>query len=248
VRGAPKTTYQLLIKNSGDATKLSCEWLALRKADMFDSAGLADIGIPVGFTGYVDIPREADINGAGVGLRLFPNHCLSVRYLNLADHGDQVAVYRAPYWPAKRNTTFIHKHAGDPPAPLADCSPRQVINGVSRPVSAEKYAWISDPAQAFPQDITLTFPHPVNIGLLQLTFDTDLNNPCFSFESQPVVPGLVKDYDILADGVIAAEVRDSNARLRRHKLNADGINNITVRVLSSYGDKSARIFEIRAYE
>jgi hypothetical protein len=45
---------------------------------------------------------------------------------------------------------------------------------------------------------------------------------------------------------VALSVKDSNARFRRHELNATA-SKLTVRVLATYGDPSARIFEVRVY-
>jgi 5-(carboxyamino)imidazole ribonucleotide mutase len=243
---------------SGPA-KLTARWVAMETVDVQDLVEEVSLEVPAGFEGWLPVPRGKDLPdpraeadpqvapGPRWGLQLLACPGVSLRRVDWADHGFSIAVHRPPYWSPTRNTTFLHRYAGAAQPPLADCGPANVINGVARPVSPTQYAWVSDPGQPLPQDITLTFPKPADIGRVQLVFDTDLCNPLFSFQAIPQVPQLVKDYDLLADGVPVLEVRDSNARFRRHDLALKNVKALTVRVLATYGDPSARIFEIRVY-
>jgi hypothetical protein len=243
----PDSLFQLYIKNTGDTAPLSARWVEMDNYDVQDVVEEISLNVPRDFEGYLDIPRQKQFAARMAGIQLLPNPRLLVRYLDLADHGYNVGVRRPPYWSMKRNLSFVHRFPGDAAPPLADCSPKNVINGVSRPIGPDKYAWVSDPAEKLPQDITLTFKEPVDLTEIRLVFDTDLNNPLFSAQMVSVVRQLVKDYDILVDGKTALEVRGSNARTRIHKLVQKNVSELAIRVLATYGDPSARIFEIRVY-
>jgi hypothetical protein len=243
----PDSGLQLYIKNSGDTAVLSARWVEMDSFDIQDLVEEVSVTVPKDFDGYLDIPRHKQFALRLAGIQLLPNPRLSLCYLDLADHGYHVGVRRPPYWSMKRNLTFVHRFTGDATPPLADCSPENVVNGVSRPIAPDKYAWVSDPAKPLPQDLTLTFPEPMDISEIRLVFDTDLNNPLYSAQKVPIVRQLVKDYDILADGKTALEVRGSNDRARIHKLVQKGVKQLTLRVLATYGDPSARIFEVRVY-
>jgi hypothetical protein len=246
-RRIPDSGLQLYIKNSGDTAALSARWVEMDNFDVQDVVEDVSVNIPKDFEGYLDIPRQKGFTARVAGIQLLPNRNLSARYLDFTDHGYNVGVRRPPYWSMRRNLTFVHRFTGDAAPPLADCSPQNVINGVSRPIAPDKYAWVSDPAKQLPQDITLAFKEPADITEVRLVFDTDLNHPVGSSQMIPVVRQLVKDYDILVDGKAILEIRGSNARTRIHKVVQKGVSKLTVRVLATYGDPSARIFEIRVY-
>jgi hypothetical protein len=246
-KDTPQAALSLYLRNSGGATTLSARWAEMDSYDRQEVVEAVSAEVPAGFDGYIDIPRSYNFAAKKSGLQLLANAQLSVERVEFADHGYSAGVERSPYWQMESNLTFTHRFAGDLEPLPADCSPQNVINGVSRPISPDKYAWVSDPALPLPQDITLLFPEPVDISRVQLTFDTDLNNPICSAQIVPTVRQLVKDYDIIADGATIAQVRDSNARFRRHDITATAVKKLTVRVLATYGDASARIFEIRVY-
>jgi hypothetical protein len=246
-KSIPESGLQLYIKNSGDAATLSARWVEMNNFDVQDTVEEVSVQVAKNFEGYLDIPRQKNFTARIAGIQLPANKNLSARYVEWADHGYNVGVRRPPYWSMKRNTTFAHRFSGDPTPPAADCSPKNVINGVSRPIAHDKYAWVSDPAKPLPQDLTLTFKEPADIKEIRLVFDTDLKNPLMSFQLVPIVRQLVKDYDILVDGKTALEVRGSNARARIHRIVQKGAKQVTIRVLATYGDPSARIFEVRVY-
>jgi hypothetical protein len=243
----PDSGLQLYIKNSGDAAKLGARWVTMDSFDVQDIVEEVSVNVSKNFEGYLDIPRQKQFTARLAGIQLLPNPGLSTRYLDLADHGYNVGVRRPPYWSMDWLRTFVHRFTGDAAPPPADCSPKNVINGVSRPIAPDKYAWVSDPAKPLPQDLTLTFAEPTDITEIRLVFDTDLSNPLSSGRMLPIVRQLVKDYDIFADGKLVLEVRGSNARSRVHQVIQKSVRQLTVRVLATYGDPSARIFEVRVY-
>lgn len=94
----------------------------------------------------------------------------------------------------------------------------------------------------------LTFGKPASVGEVRLAFDSDLT-PLRIKERMP--PVLVKAYAVegLADGrwIPLADERVNFLRHRVHRFPARVLTAIRVRVDATWGDRSARIFEIRAY-
>ncbi len=139
----------------------------------------------------------------------------------------------------------------EPVEMLANCAPENVINGYSRIIDVNHYEWVSDPAQTLPQWIELNFKEPSEINLISIVFDTDLSNPgtCWTIK-RPGVPQCVKDYEIevFADSewIKIATVTNNFMRKNIHHFDALTVEKIRVNVFSTWGDKSARIMEIRA--
>lgn len=133
----------------------------------------------------------------------------------------------------------------------ANCAPENVINGYGRILDAERYEWVSDPAQKLPQSIELTFQKAANIDTVSVVFDTDLSNPgtCWVIR-YPEVPVCVKDYTVeVFDGKTWHKVADEKGnfmRKRNHSFPAMAVEKIRVTALETWGDPSARIMEIRA--
>jgi hypothetical protein len=139
----------------------------------------------------------------------------------------------------------------EPKEEKANCSPENVINGVSRIRSPETYEWVSDPKQDLPQWIELSFKEASCINSVSVVFDTDMTNPgtCWGIKI-PHVPLCVKDYEVavLVNGAWKkiAEVEGNFMRKRIHHFEAMTVDKIRVTVLATWGDRSARIMEIRA--
>ena len=129
-----------------------------------------------------------------------------------------------------------------------DARPEYVVDGVSRPEGACVHGWVSDPAQPLPQAIRLDFPQPVTAQEVRLTFDTDLTPKRVP---RPYPPQLAKAYRVegLADGAwrTLAEEGDNRLRHRIHRFEACRLTALRVTVTETWGDSSARIFEIRVY-
>ena len=153
-------------------------------------------------------------------------------------------------WRMKSGANFSVT-VSEPKEELADCSPSNVINGISRIRSPEVYEWVSDPDLTFPQWIELSFKEKAIINSVSVVFDTDMTNPGTSWGIKiPHVPLCVKDYkvDTFVDGEwnTVAEVEGNFMRKRTHKFETLTAEKIRVTVLDTWGDKSARIMEIRA--
>ena len=127
--------------------------------------------------------------------------------------------------------------------------PGRVIDGVSRNAGGVRHGWISDPAQKLPQTLTLDFGRPVAAREVRLTFDPNLN-PLHP-RGNPLPPTLVKAYAVEAfDGsewiTLATETRNT-VRHRVHKFQSRTVTAVRIRIDETWGDPSARIFEVRVY-
>lgn len=134
-----------------------------------------------------------------------------------------------------------------------------VINGIHRGVGSTTNRWISDPSQGLPQSIELRFREPARIREVHLVFDTGLNRPLTLTHSdgfhRRMAPGAqpetVRDYELqLIDGESAKTVADVGGNYQRkciHRFDAATAGGIRLTVKATNGDKSARVFEIRAY-
>jgi hypothetical protein len=129
-----------------------------------------------------------------------------------------------------------------------DYRPENVINGAARIVGTTTNQWASDPAQGLPQWIELALPRPAQVNTVYLTFDTDLNN---RYHDEPLVRQCVKDYRLeyhdAGQWHELAQVADNYQRRRVHAFPAVTADKLRLTVEATGGDKSARVFEIRAY-
>ncbi len=137
----------------------------------------------------------------------------------------------------------------DPPLAFqTDIRPENVINGVTRTVGTKSNLWASDPGQPMPQWIELTFDSAVRLNAVYLTFDTDLDS---RFGISPISPKCIREYTLSAfDGAQwreLAKVTDNYQRRRAHPCAAASVRKLRLTVQATHGDRSARVFEIRAY-
>ena len=137
-----------------------------------------------------------------------------------------------------------------------------VTNGFSRSNDFPNL-WISD-GNSFPQELTLSFSKACSFQSIHLTFDTCLDSDdrmygfpksdfCFTYP----VPECIRDYSILAHIANASKdgnwielfsIKGNTRRQRRHYLDSPIIaDKISIKVISTNGDPTARIFEVRMY-
>ena len=130
-----------------------------------------------------------------------------------------------------------------------DSRAEYVIDGVSRPEGTCSHGWVSDPSQSLPQSLRLDFPAQVTASEVRLTFDTDLTPSRVALNPYP--KQLAKAYKVegLVDGAwrMLAEESDNGLRLRVHRFEACRMEAVRVTVTATWGDPSARIFEVRVY-
>jgi len=129
-----------------------------------------------------------------------------------------------------------------------DHRPENVIDGVARIVGANSHLWASEPRASLPQWIELAFPAPVELNTVHLTFDTELNARA---PVGPLVEQCVRDYRLACfDGKRwkdLAVVKSNFLRHRIHRFPVVTASRLRLTVEGTNGDKSARVFEIRAY-
>ena len=139
----------------------------------------------------------------------------------------------------------------EPNEPVADCGPHNAINGYNRIVDADHYEWVSDPAQEMPQWLEVEFKQPTAINNVSVCFDTDLVNPGVAWGVKVAEPPkCIKDYNIeIFDGrswIKIAEEKNNFMRKRSHRFETTTVEKLRVTALATWGDRSARIMEIRA--
>jgi hypothetical protein len=141
---------------------------------------------------------------------------------------------------------------------------RNAITGYARDLRPEwgpdwaahsQYHW-SSAADDFPAWIELSWPQPVAIREIHLTFDSGLHRElmltasdhCNSKIIRSAQPEIVRDYAIELDGAPMIEVRENILRKRVHRLDdARAVRSLRVRIHATHGATAARLFEIRAY-
>ena len=131
----------------------------------------------------------------------------------------------------------------------ADYAPEYAINGVSRVVGSARNQWASDPARPMPQWLELAWQKPVTINTVYLTFDTDMNE---RYHTAPLPPECVRDYELAVhDGAkwtTVATAKGNFQRRRVHRFDATKASKLRLTATATHGDKSARVFEMRAYQ
>jgi len=133
--------------------------------------------------------------------------------------------------------------------------PSNVVNGMSRPESWPNI-WISDPTKPLPQYLDLDFQRAVRINTIYLTFDADLDTniylpPPWGVFGIRSIPQIVRDYTLYAhDGskyVHLLSETNNYHRRRIHRFDAVTTSKLRLEVKATNGDKSTRVYEIRAY-
>lgn len=129
-----------------------------------------------------------------------------------------------------------------------DTKPEYVVDGVSRPVGRCVHGWVSDPNVPLPQSISLQLSKAEKVSEVRITFDSDL---------MPLHPArhpvtLVRAYRIEGlqkDGTwqVLADEYENLLRHRVHGFTPKMLTEVRIVVLSTWGDPSARIFEVRLY-
>ena len=128
-----------------------------------------------------------------------------------------------------------------------DVKPEYVIDGVARPVDDCVHGWVSDPEQKLPQGVRLDFPKPVKAHEVRLTFDTDLTPTRVALYPKQLVKAYRVEGLVGGDWVELASEAKNDLRHRVHGFAEKELAAVRVTVTETWGDPSARIFEIRVY-
>ena len=135
-------------------------------------------------------------------------------------------------------------------------APENVVSGVARPEDWT-HIWISDPAQKLPQWIELSFDAPQRINTVTIDFDDDLDRNIYQPPAwggtlgEMIIPTLAKDFTLSAktrDGwKEITRVTDNHQRRNTLRFDAVDARALRIEVTGTWGDPSARIYEVRAY-
>lgn len=134
---------------------------------------------------------------------------------------------------------------------MANCAPENVINGYSRAMSPQDYAWVSDPEQGLPQSLSLSFAEPTTMNSVHITFDTDMTNKAMLMPITPCPEQMVTAYRLMVEDAQGwhevANVTENCLRKKVHSFAESAVKQVKIVVENSGDEKTARIFEVRAY-
>ena len=127
-----------------------------------------------------------------------------------------------------------------------------VIDGLARTLPKEaSRAWISDPKAKLPQAVDVEFASPEKVGEVRITFDSNYYiSPKWVKHTMPST--LAKDYTVEVLGEngkweTIADIKENAKRMAVHTVPARTIKAVRVKVSSTWGDPSARVFEVKCY-
>ena len=108
--------------------------------------------------------------------------------------------------------------------------------------------WISDPEQAMPQTISVTFRKRAICGCAELIFDTNLDHiNIYDYQKECVKEFILEGIDGERIGPLAQE-KENFLRFRKYEFPALELDGLRLTILATRGDSSARVYQIRAYE
>lgn len=126
---------------------------------------------------------------------------------------------------------------------------KNIINGKNRSVPAECNGWISN--EGLPQTISLKWDECKSVSMVQITAETDLYYPRYSFEDAPAFDYTAKNVtiELLNNGVCVEkrEIKDNYLRQMREEFAQVKADEIKVTVTETSGGNVAVLNEIRVY-
>ncbi len=124
--------------------------------------------------------------------------------------------------------------------------PQNVLNGITRPEGGPNL-WISDPNQDLPQYIKIEFENQERIHQIRITMDTNTDE----LVGRGPAPECIRAYSIhyLSDNQWRqiVRVKDNHHRVAVHQFEEVTTKAIKFATQETWGSKSARVYEIRAY-
>ena len=145
---------------------------------------------------------------------------------------------------AKGTATATSTDKGSPAA--------NAIDGFSRTLPKEaSRSWISDPKANLPQSVDVAFASPAEISEVRVVFDSDFY--IYPKWVKHTVPStLAKDYTIEVLGENGkwekvADVKGNAKRMAVHAFPVRTAKAVRVTVSGTWGDPSARVFEVKCY-
>jgi hypothetical protein len=123
-----------------------------------------------------------------------------------------------------------------------------VATGITRPEVGAN-VWNSDPHAPLPQSLEIAWPDAVEIGQVELTFDSQLSGWVW----EGAFPLIAKTYDIeICDPVtrqwVMVAAVDGNVQRRRvHQIGTQRTEALRITIRATQGGRTARIVDVRAY-
>ncbi len=203
--------------------------------------------VPAGFNGYLDVPVDVDTGVETLlAVSLYANADILWMYTSDPPTGTVSATRLINNWKPQKGSYGMIIHPESCPYEVWNLS-----SGISRPEDWTNI-WVSDPDQPLPAWVDLTFDKPQSINTVHVTFDTNLNLAHMSVPGLYRAPTCVRDYRIWCrkqDGtwIPTTEITGNYLRKRIHHFPRSTYDAVKLEVLSTNGDRSARIYEIRIY-
>ncbi len=178
-------------------------------------------------------------------------------------HSLQQALLRDDVWlPGLRNEDpadlarhgAISASSENPEAPAS-----LVVDGTTRNLKRSFGTWSDNSthrweSRELPARLTLTFSAPMTVREIHVTFDSEFERELMLTPSDHLSarfirgpqPELVRDYRIMVDGRIVADIQGNYLRRRVHALDSPTkASCIDLEVLATHGVPTARVFEVR---
>ncbi len=172
-------------------------------------------------------------------------------YSRQEEPATQAASRKNQYFTEPGTETLMHRERGTNAfhlMPASRCySAEQVVSGITRPEAASN-EWISE--EGLPQWIQLSWPNPVKLEAVHLTFDNWLDRTLAQWSKQGQSPSLVRDYTITclngSEVLERIEASDNRSRKVIHAVPQKAITDVRVEITATWGKAAAHLFEIRA--
>ncbi len=135
-----------------------------------------------------------------------------------------------------------------------------IISGTSRRVGSQEHQWRSAANYKSPEWVRLDLEEPSEVKTVQIIFDSNFDVEkkitLSSRRQRQQIPGippeLVCDYELIllyrGEKVASQKIHDNYQRMNRVQFEPILCDAVQLNILSTNGEKTARVFEIRIYE
>lgn len=134
--------------------------------------------------------------------------------------------------------------------PCHPFTPENVLASPGRPETWPN-CWVSEPGQAFSQQLTLTWSDPIRADCVEILFDSNLTREFRYMEPLQAPPEVVSEYEIQAntDGVWRTLLHETENRVRYrvHRFPTEQFDALRLVVKATWGDPAARVYAVRVY-
>ena len=122
------------------------------------------------------------------------------------------------------------------------------VDHVTHMPKGPSHAWVSDPRRALPQSVVVRLSEPREASEVRVVFDSDFFLPRYWVHHRlPTTLARAYSVETSADGMSWERVADVPRNVRRlavHRFASRKVLAVRVTVRETYGDESARVFEI----